>query len=92
MSQNQWLIEAEIMPRQGVNDPRGDAIRGGLDALGFDGIERVRCGKVIRIQVAAASADDARDAGIDMCDKLLANPVIEEYSLSVSAVEEPVRT
>lgn len=90
MSQRLWHIEAEIMPKQGVNDPQGEAIKGGLDALGFDGIERVRSGKVIRIVIAAANADDARNVGIEMCEKLLANPVIEEYSLTVSAVEEPV--
>ncbi len=90
MSKRQWHIEAEVMPKQGVNDPQGEAIKGGLDALGFDGIERVRSGKVIRIVIAAANADDARNAGIEMCEKLLANPVIEEYSLTVSAVEEPV--
>jgi len=90
VSQTHWLIEAEVMPKQGVNDPQGEAVKGGLDALGFGGIERVRCGKVIRILVAAASARAAKDAGIAMCDKLLANPVIEEYSISVSAVAESV--
>ncbi len=85
MSDRTWLIEAEIMPKRGVNDPQGDAIRGGLDALGFAGVEQVRCGKVIRIQVTAPSSERARAEGAAMCDKLLANPVIEEYTLSVSA-------
>lgn len=88
MTRKMWLIEAEIMPKQGVNDPQGDAVRGSLDALGFPGVDRVRCGKVIRIRVAAASDEAARDMGVAMCDKLLANPVIEDYLLSVSAVEE----
>ncbi len=85
MSDRTWLIEAEIMPKRGVNDPQGDAIRGGLDALGFAGVEQVRCGKVIRIHVTAPSSERARAEGAAMCDKLLANPVIEEFTLSVSA-------
>lgn len=88
MSGQSWLVEAEIMPKHGVSDPQGDAIRGGLEALGFAGVDKVRCGKVIRIHVTAPSAGDARAKGAAMCDKLLANPVIEEYTLSVSAQPE----
>jgi phosphoribosylformylglycinamidine synthase len=83
-----WLIEAEIMPKRGVNDPQGDAIRGALGALGFTGVEQVRCGKLIRVRVLAHSAEEARVEGLAMCDKLLANPVIEQYSLAVSAAGE----
>ncbi|CAA9546533.1 MAG: Phosphoribosylformylglycinamidine synthase, PurS subunit [uncultured Thermomicrobiales bacterium] len=87
MSDRTWLIEAEIMPKRGVNDPQGDVIKGSLDALGFAGVGQVRCGKVIRIQVTAPSVERARAEGTAMCDKLLANPVIEEYTLSVSTAE-----
>lgn len=88
MNDTRWLVEAEIMPKRGVNDPQGDAIRGGLDALGFTGVGQVRCGKVIRIQLSAPSSERARADGTAMCDKLLANPVIEEYTLSVSPAGE----
>lgn len=91
MNDRTWLIEAEIMPKRGVNDPQGDAIRGGLDALGFAAVRQVRCGKVIRIQVTASSSERARAEGAAMCDKLLANPVIEEYTISVSATAEESR-
>lgn len=86
-----WLVEAEIMPKRGVNDPQGDAIRGGLNALGFAGVGEVRCGKVIRIKVMAPSPDSARREAAAMCDKLLANPVIEEYTVSVSIPDQEGR-
>lgn len=88
MNDRTWIIEAEIMPKREVNDPQGDAIRGGLTALGFAGIGQVRCGKLIRVHISAPSADRARAEGVAMCDKLLANPVIEEYTMSVSPIGE----
>lgn len=88
MSDRTWLIEAEIMPKRGVNDPQGDVIRGSLGSLGFAGVQQVRCGKVIRIQLTAPSAESARTEGAAMCDTLLANPVIEEYTLSVFTAGE----
>lgn len=87
-SSQQWIVEAEIMPKTGVNDPQGDAVLSGLKLLGFEQAGKVRVGKLIRIVVDAASEDEAREAGTRMCDQLLANPVIEEYVLSVSASTE----
>lgn len=86
VTSNRWIIEAEVMPKQGVNDPQGDAIMSGLKALGFAQIDRVRCGKLIRVEVTADSETDAREQGTQMCEKLLANPVIEEFTLVVLPV------
>jgi phosphoribosylformylglycinamidine synthase len=85
---NQWIIEAEIMPKRGVNDPQGEAVLSGLGLLGFSKAGRVRVGKLIRVEVEADSEDEAREMGTRMCDQLLANPVIEEYELSVHAAQE----
>lgn len=79
-----WLIEAEIMPKRGVNDPQGDAVMSGLRALDFQATRRVRIGKLIRIEVDAASEEDAVSQGTLMCEKLLANPVIEEFVVSAA--------
>jgi phosphoribosylformylglycinamidine synthase len=84
---NTWIIEAEIMPKRGVNDPQGEAVLSGLGLLGFSGAERVRVGKLIRIEVDAVNEEQAREMGTRMCDQLLANPVIEEYELSVSPLD-----
>lgn len=69
--------------KAGVLDPQGQAIQGALGALGFDGIEAVRQGKVIDIELA-----DGRDAAARlkaMCEQLLANTVIEDYVIDMQA-------
>ena len=81
-----WIIEAEIMPKQGVNDPKGDAVMSGLKSLSFEGTQRVRVGKLIRVEVSASSEIDALDQGTRMCERLLANPVIEEFVVSAARI------
>ncbi len=81
---NLYIVEAEIMPKRGVNDPQGESVLSGLKLLGFDRTSKVRVGKLIRFQVEAESADAAHAQATEMCDKLLANPVIEEYELKVA--------
>ncbi|MGO4908161.1 MULTISPECIES: phosphoribosylformylglycinamidine synthase subunit PurS [Pseudorhodobacter] len=72
-----------IMLKDGVLDPQGEAVRHALGTLGFDGVQGVRQGKVIELDLAG---DDkaAADAQIKaMCEKLLANTVIEKYSVEI---------
>ncbi len=69
-----------VMLKNGVLDPQGEAIRHALGALGFEGVEGVRKGKVIELDVA----DGTTEAQIEeMCEKLLANTVIESYSIAL---------
>jgi phosphoribosylformylglycinamidine synthase len=82
-----WIVEAEVMPKQGVNDPQGDAVMSGLRSLGFAGTKRVRVGKLIRVELDAADESDALDQGRKMCEQLLANPVIEEFTLALTVKE-----
>lgn len=79
-----YSVEAEIMPKTGVNDPQGESVLSGLELLGFEGVSRVRVGKVIKFQVQADSEESARSSATEMCEKLLANPVIEEFEIFVS--------
>src|SRR4051812_1871638 len=79
-----WLIDVVIMPKPGVNDPEGESILGGLRSLGYDDVRRVRSGKTIHLEVAAPSGDAARDRAAEMADRLLANPVIEVYEVTVT--------
>ncbi len=79
-----FMVEAEIMPKTGVNDPQGEAVLSGLKLLGFDGASEVRVGKVIKFQLTADSEDSARASATEMCEKLLANPVIEQFDLAIS--------
>jgi len=72
------------MLKNGVLDPQGEAVRHALGQLGFDGVEGVRQGKVIELDLAETDAEKAREAVTQMCEKLLANTVIESYSVEVS--------
>ncbi|MFO8124984.1 phosphoribosylformylglycinamidine synthase subunit PurS [Yoonia sp.] len=69
-----------VMLKSGVLDPQGEAVRHALGSLGFEGVEGVRQGKVIELDLA----DGTSEATInEMCEKLLANTVIESYRVEV---------
>ena len=70
--------------KNGVLDPQGKAVEHTLDALGFDGVSGVRQGKYIEIDLDATDADKARSDVDAMCQKLLANTVIENYDIEIS--------
>lgn len=65
--------------KSGVLDPQGEAIRHALGALGFEGVNGVRQGKMIELDLAETDAAKAESMAQAMCEKLLANPVIESY-------------
>ena len=69
-----------VRPKPGILDPQGDAVRGGLDHLGF-AVTEARVGRVIDLELDASSADEAREAVEKMCASLLANPLIESYEI-----------
>jgi len=71
--------------KKGVLDPQGKAIHHALGTLGFAGVEDVRQGKVIEIELAETDAAKARAEVEDMCRKLLANTVIENYAVELEA-------
>lgn len=68
--------------KNGVLDPQGKAIEGGLAALGFDGIASVRQGKVFDVELES-TPDAAKEQLAAMCEKLLANTVIEDYAVEI---------
>ena len=70
--------------KPGVLDPQGQAIAHALGTLGFDGIEQVRQGKVIEIDLAETDAEAAEASVTEMCEKLLANTVIENYRVELA--------
>jgi phosphoribosylformylglycinamidine synthase len=70
-----------VMLKDGVLDPQGEAVRHALDGLGFDGVEKVRQGKVIELDLADGTSEDTVR---EMCEKLLANTVIESYRIEMS--------
>jgi phosphoribosylformylglycinamidine synthase subunit PurS len=72
-----------VMLKQGVLDPQGKAIAHALGSLGFDGVNDVRQGKVIDLDLAETDAARAREAVETMCRQLLANTVIESYQIEL---------
>ncbi|MGK7901265.1 MAG: phosphoribosylformylglycinamidine synthase subunit PurS [Hormoscilla sp.] len=70
--------------RPSVLDPAGVAVSSGLKHLGYDGVARVRIGKYIELNLTAADPEDAKTKLDEMCDRLLANPVIEDYRFEVT--------
>ncbi|KZY50706.1 MULTISPECIES: phosphoribosylformylglycinamidine synthase subunit PurS [Sulfitobacter] len=70
-----------VMLKNGVLDPQGEAVRHALGALGFDGVNGVRQGKVIELDLAEGTSEADVNA---MCEKLLANTVIESYSVELA--------
>ncbi len=74
-----------ITLKEGVLDPQGKTIAQALHSLGFDGVNGVRQGKFIELDIDEADADAARDAVEAMCTKLLANTVIENYHIDIDA-------
>ena len=80
-----YRVHVRVMPRAGLLDPQGQAVEHALSALHFPEASNVHVGKAIALDVAAASAADAESRVRTMCDKLLANPVTEDYEIAVES-------
>lgn len=85
-----YLGKVYVSLKPTVNDPEGETIAGALRNLGFEGVGRVRSGKFFQIELDAASEEEARGLVERMCQRLLANPVIETYRFDVERAAEPV--
>ena len=73
-----------VMLKTGVLDPQGEAVRHALGSLGFQGVGGVRQGKVIELDLAETDAAKAEADVKAMCEKLLANTVIEKYTVEIA--------
>lgn len=78
-----YLARVDVMLKPGISDPQGQTIERALPVLGYEGVRDVRVGKRIQLEVDAATADEARAKVNEMCEQLLANPVIESYEVSI---------
>ena len=76
-------VQVKVMPLKELLDPQGKAVMGGLGNLGLKAIQDVRVGKNISLQVEAGSADEAKSIAEEASKKLLANPVMEYFEISV---------
>lgn len=69
--------------KNGVLDPQGAAVKHSLGTLGFEGVEKVRQGKIIEIELSETDPKQAQKTINEMCEKLLANTVIEDYIVEI---------
>jgi phosphoribosylformylglycinamidine synthase len=76
-----FRIAVHITPRKGLLDPQGNAVRDALRTLGFDGVKDVQVGRYIIVETDAYDAVSAEETVTDMCRKLLANPVTEDFEI-----------
>ena len=76
-----------ISLKHGVLDPQGKAIENALGQLGFNGVDNVRQGKMIELDLADTDASEARNRLQEMCEKLLANTVIENFDIRLNYAE-----
>lgn len=76
-------VKVHVTLKNGVLDPQGKAIEHTLGSLGFKGVDNVRQGKFIELTLAETDAEAARTQVTEMCEKLLANTVIENYTIDI---------
>jgi phosphoribosylformylglycinamidine synthase len=81
-----WQAEVYVTFKRGVLDPQGEAIRSSLVALGFASVGEVRTGKFMQVRLEAPTQAEAAARVEEMCRRLLANTVIEDYRYEVSAL------
>jgi len=78
-----FAAKVDVMLKEGIADPQGQTIERALPALGMTGVSGVRVGKSIALTIDATDPREARARITEMCERLLANPVIETYEVHV---------
>jgi phosphoribosylformylglycinamidine synthase subunit PurS len=85
-----WLARIHVTLKPVVNDPQGLAVMGGLQQLGYTSVDSVRLGKYLEVRLAAPDQATAETEVDEMCRRLLANPVIEDYRYALEEVADTV--
>jgi len=81
-----YLAQIYVTLRPSVLDPQGTAVQSGLQHMGYTNVEQVRIGKYIEVTLNAADTENAENQLHQICDQLLANPVIENYRFELQEV------
>ena len=80
-----FTVSVYVTPKAGISDPQGATVERALPALGFEGVEQVRVGRFITLEVDGVEEDVVRRDVDAMCRRLLANPIIEDYCFELTA-------
>jgi phosphoribosylformylglycinamidine synthase PurS subunit len=81
-----YLSRIKITLRKSILDPQGKAVEHSIQSLGYKNVKDTRIGKYIELKLDAASEDDAKKVTEEVCKKLLANPVIEDYEYEIMSL------
>ncbi len=82
-----FRVPVQIVPRKGLLDPQGTAVSSALKTMGFNDIKDVYVGRYIVVRTEATSAEAAKESVKAMCEKLLANPVTEDFVIEGAEAE-----
>jgi phosphoribosylformylglycinamidine synthase PurS subunit len=74
-------VRVLVRPKEGILDPQGQAVERALPALGYEGVSNVRVGRLIELEVSEGEPDAVTSQVKEMCERLLANPLIESYEV-----------
>ncbi len=74
-------VRVLVRPKEGILDPQGQAVERALPALGYDGVSNVHIGRLIELDVRDGGADHVAEQVSEMCERLLANPLVESYEV-----------
>jgi phosphoribosylformylglycinamidine synthase subunit PurS len=85
---DRYYARIYVTLRSSVLDPAGTAVESGLKQMGYTGVEEVRIGKYIEMKLTATDETDAKTQLDQMCDRLLANPVIENYCFEIEQLTQ----
>jgi len=83
-----FKVKIHVVPKKNIADPQGSAVKDALGTIGFSGIEELRIGKIVEIKLDVSNRKNAEIMIEEMCEKLIVNPLIEEYSFEF--VEESI--
>lgn len=84
MPNTQYSVRVQILPKQDILDPQGQAVEKALISMGYKNVKDIKIGKEIVFEITAESAEKAKTEAKQMCERLLANPVIEDYKIEVN--------
>jgi phosphoribosylformylglycinamidine synthase subunit PurS len=83
-----YQARIDVVHLPGILDPQGTTVERALPALGYRNVREVSIAKTIRLVIDASSADAAREQVDEMCQRLLANPVIEQYTIAITELSQ----
>ncbi|MFW5789610.1 MAG: phosphoribosylformylglycinamidine synthase subunit PurS [Bacillota bacterium] len=80
----EWLVKINIQLKESILDPQGQAVQAGLNALGYDNVRDLNVGKYMELKISdLKNQEEVKEQVEEMCQRLLANPVIEDYRFNI---------